>query len=215
MKTKPSEAIVNNVVVESSVVKKEVDYNKQWNNGHKVLTTSESGALTELLHQEERARIRFDHMKGGIMRPRNPLNGEPTPRDSRGEVVMNPKNFSTITNGLPILREYSDTDTATMRRKKAEPLQGKIGVNERKYEVLGNTGMNLSPSQPQDLFMFSTTINQQKLQKQEERAKISEYVAKEKAKRYEKDLAREIHFLQQQVEEKAKKLTLLQTHFLR
>jgi PII-like signaling protein len=155
MKTKPNEAIVN-IATEGSGGKKEVDFTKEWSNGHKMLNTDQVGALTEILHQEERIRERFEKIKGDMKRPRNPLNGEPTPRDVRGEVVMNPKQFTTIRNGLPLFREHEMQPTIP-RRKKSDMLQGKIGVNETIYEVLGNSGASLTPSQPNDLFSFDET----------------------------------------------------------
>lgn len=148
-----------------------------------------------------------------MSRPRNPLNGEPTPRDQRGAVVANPKMCMTVANGIPLLREHDPNMSTTKLRARKPDLPGKIGVSEDIYKVLGNTGLDLNPSQPQDLFMVTRQVNRQKMQRQEEQSRIGEFVAKEKAKRYQTDLAREIQYLQQQMEEKSKKLTQLQSHF--
>lgn len=216
MKIKPSEAVVGHSI-DGSAGRKEVDYTKEWSNGHKVLSSAEAGALTQLMKQEERIRNQFEKHKYEMIRPRNPLIGEPTPRDERGEVVMNPNLNRTVRNGSQLLRPNTSPSmipfTSTRIKPRKTELQGKIGVSEDIYKVLGNSEAELTPSQPQDLFMVTRHVNQEKLRRREEQTKIDEYIAREKAKRYEKELAREIYYLQQQAEEKAKRLAQLQTRY--
>jgi hypothetical protein len=216
MKTKPSDAIGIKTI--QNVGKSEVDFNKHWNNGHKVFTAQQARAYAQLLRREECTRVRFNVLKTELVKPRNPLNGEHTPRDGKGAIVMNPKLFFTIKNGESLLGHFDEgkpsaASSSIMLRTKRSKLPGKIGVSESSYEVLGNAGLGLTSSQPEDLFLVTKHANRQKIQQMEEQAKISEYVAKEKAKRYQKDLAREIQYMQQQMEETSQKLQLLQKKF--
>lgn len=53
---------------------------KVFNNGHKVFTASEAKVLTELQTQERRTVNNFELNKANLVRPRNPITGESTPR---------------------------------------------------------------------------------------------------------------------------------------
>lgn len=64
--------------------------NQVFKNGHKSFTVAEAKVLTETHHRERRQVDNFEAYKSKMLRPRNPLLGEPTPRELvgvQGEVV--------------------------------------------------------------------------------------------------------------------------------
>jgi hypothetical protein len=143
MKKKPNETIVKAVVAEKTGTDRPpVDFTKEWTNGHKFFSSTQSIAFVELLHTEERTRERHELLKNELSRPRNPLNGDPTPRDSHGEAVMNPKKLNTVTvNRIPLFdskHDFEQSQSITSKFVRKEP-QGKIGVSEEQYKILGNT----------------------------------------------------------------------------
>ncbi len=64
---------------------------KRFNNGHKHFTSAEAMELVQVLKVEERLATNFDKNKMTMIRPRNPLVGEKTPRDEH--------------EGVPLIRE--------------------------------------------------------------------------------------------------------------
>mmetsp|Transcript_901 Transcript_901/g.899 ORF Transcript_901/g.899 Transcript_901/m.899 type:complete len:173 (-) Transcript_901:180-698(-) len=93
-------------------------------NGHKTLNASEAKALQELLKSEKERRKYFEENKFTMVRSRNPLTGEATPRDGQGEPIIN-------TN-------WVDREPVLLRRKKDKELTEKIGVKSERYNCLGN-----------------------------------------------------------------------------
>ena len=131
-----------------------VDYTKEYSNGHKCLTAAQAKALTELLKQEDVKRNTFKLHSDLMVMPRNPLIGEPTPREASGEVIMNPnstKLLGKVIGGIPILppgrplRKYNEPQTPV----------GKIGIDDRLHNILGNQTANLTAAQPIDLKQFA------------------------------------------------------------
>jgi hypothetical protein len=218
MKTKPPKSAASTKVVVSNEDKPAYDpllYTKKWNNGHKFFLASEAKALTELLRTETNCMENFHTQKIGMVRPRNPLNGDITPRDARGEIVLNPNAHGKVANGIPLFsgRIISSSEIVTKFVQKGTV--GKIGVTDSKYDILGNKGAfggNIS-SQPENLFSLAKTQNSLKLTQQEERAEINNYIAREKAKRHEKELTKQLTTLRQQAVAKERELEYLQNTY--
>lgn len=219
MKTKPPKAVEPeklNAAVEDKPAYDPELYKKQWNNGHKFFLASEAKALTELLRTEKHVSENFVRVRTKMVKPRNPLNGDATPRDVDGEPVLNPKSFQRIVGGIPLFSEKDHSDSQEIARKYVQKgTVGKIGVSDSKYDVLGNKdafGGSVS-GQPEDLFALTKTSHAAKERAMEERAKINEYVLKEKAKRQQMDLTRELTILRQEAARKERELEFLRTHY--
>ncbi len=215
MKTKPNEGVVQAVENAVKDTRPPVDFTKEWTNGHKFFTSPESRAFVELLHTEERTRERHALHRNEMSRPRNPLNGDPTPRDSRNDVVMNPKMLHTVkSGGIPLYVEHDQSlvQSVLSRFTPKEP-QGKIGVREDAYHVLGNREGESHPAVTEDLTATTRRFHEQKLAKQAEKEKINEYIAREKALRQQKELGRQLKILHRQMEEKEKEMTFIQTQY--
>mmetsp|Transcript_24485 Transcript_24485/g.40826 ORF Transcript_24485/g.40826 Transcript_24485/m.40826 type:complete len:217 (-) Transcript_24485:61-711(-) len=176
------------------------DPNRKWTNGHKSFTSAESRALNELLNREQATRERFIAHKDVIKRPRNPLNGDPTPRDVRGEVVLNPNAYGKAVNSITLFNpNQPEVDVSKFARK--EPM-GKIGVADGKYDILGNTLAKGNPAEPEDLY-FLAKKNQMKLvAKKLDQDAINASIVKDKLRRYELGMLREVEKLKQQLQEK-------------
>jgi hypothetical protein len=106
---------------------------KDFNNGHKTFVTSEAKAFNEQLRAEKKRREYFDAYKHTMIRDRNPLIGDPTPRVDlmtgvrvNQEPIINP---DWIPRPLP--------DFVTQKEKMTE----KIGIETTKYHFLGNDYM--------------------------------------------------------------------------
>ncbi len=206
MKTKPADVPSSN--------RPPVDFAKQWTNGHKCFTSAESRAHVELLHTEERTRNRYDVIKTEFAKPRNPLNGEVTPRDVRGEAVMNPAKLNTVKGGIllfPPDRDLSSSQ-ALVSQRSPKPTTAKIGVGAGKYDILGN--VDNRDSGPEDLFQTVRISTEEKQKRTQELQKKNDFIAMEKAKRYQKDLEREMILLKRQMEEKEKEMAIVQKQFL-
>lgn len=216
MKTKPPKSAAGVTAVISTDDKPAYDpllYTRQYNNGHKFFNASEAKALTELLHTETSCRENFSTMRSKMVKPRNPLTGGVTPRDIRGEVVINPNAHGRVVNGEPLFTERSQSDSQEIARKFApKGTVGKIGVNDTNYDILGNRepfGYDVS-SQPENLFMHTQTQHRAKTAAMRERETINSFILKEKAKRREKELAREVTTLRLKAAEKERELEFLQ-----
>lgn len=81
---------------------------KTFNNGHKSFTAMEALALTQTVNAEVKKSHYFEENKHKMVRPRNPLTGEITPRDGNGE---------------PLIREFA----GEFPRKKEFEVTAKIG----------------------------------------------------------------------------------------
>lgn len=212
MKTKPN----NTNPPSSSASHPPVDFAKKWTNGHKCYCSQESRAHAELLATEGRAQDRYETIKSEFVKPRNPVNGEITPRDARGEAVLNPAKLYTVKGGIPL---FPPTDLAgtnlslTLQKQRCpKPTTVKVGVNNEKYDILGNTIGGIHTTS-EDLFHTVRLQSDVQRQKQEELYKKNEFIAKEKAKRYQNDLERQMFALKRQMEEKEKEIAMVQKYF--
>lgn len=117
----------------SAIMTQEKFVKREYNNGHKTFIASEAKAFHEQLRAEKSRKEYFDAYKHTMMRDRNPLVGDPTPRvdpvtgiKSHQEPIINP-------NWVP--RPLPEFVT------KKEKLTEKIGVDVAKYYFLGNNYM--------------------------------------------------------------------------
>lgn len=178
----------------------EFDPHRKWTNGHKSFTSAESRALNELLNREKSTQERFVLMKDVMKKPRNPLNGEETPRDERGEVVLNPNAHGKAVSGNSLFNPaHKEVDPEKFTKK--QPI-GKIGIMEGKYDILGNTIAKANPAEPEDLY-FLAKKNQLKLAtKKADEDAIRAALVKEKLRRYELEMVRQVEALKQQLAQK-------------
>lgn len=184
----------------------EFDPHRKWTNGHKSFTSSESRALNELLNRERDTQDRFHELKSTMKKPRNPLNGEPTPRDVRGEVVLNPNAHGKAVGGNLLMDPNAgEIDHAKFAKK--EPM-GKIGVAQGKYDILGNTLAKENPAEPEDLYFLAKKNQMKMIAKQADQEAINASIVKEKLRRYELEMIRQVESLKQQLAEKEKTIHL-------
>lgn len=178
----------------------EFDPHKKWTNGHKCFTSSESRALNELLNREKSTQERFVSLKDIMKKSRNPLNGEATPRDSRGEVVLNPNAHGRAVGGNNLF-DPSAGEVDLSRFTKKEPM-GKIGVKEGKYDILGNTLASATPAEPEDLYFLAKKNQMKMVAKRADEEAINAALVKEKLRRYELEMVRQVESLKQQLAQK-------------
>jgi hypothetical protein len=76
----PSDRVKIGTTVIADEVKQE---RKRFTNGHKTFNSSEAKSLFETQTRERRTKDFFEANKDSMIRPRNPLVGEITPRDKR------------------------------------------------------------------------------------------------------------------------------------
>jgi hypothetical protein len=190
-----------------------VDFTKQWTNGHKTFTSAQCRALNEMIHTEDAIRGRFEKIRSDIKKPRNPLTGEPTPRDIRGNVVLNPGALNTVNGGIPLYdSETQSSGTGTNRFSPKTPM-GKIGVTENKYDILGNTETISTPAQPGNLDIVASIIHERRKKILEDQTNMAQLVAKEKAKRHQKQLERDLYSMRKQMDDKAAEIQFLKERF--
>lgn len=192
-------------VVDESVAHKgtktaEFDPHRKWTNGHKCFTSAESRAMNELLNREKSTQERFVSLKEVMKKPRNPLNGEPTPRDIRGDVVINPNSHGRAVGGNHLF-DPSAPEVDLSRFVKKEPM-GKIGVKEGKYDILGNTLASATPAEPEDLYFLAKKNQMKMISKRADEEAVNAAIVKEKLKRYELEMVRQVEALKQQLAQK-------------
>jgi hypothetical protein len=94
-----------------------------------------------------------------------------------------------------------------MSRFEPKKMTGKIGVQDGKYDILGSSGF---PSGKSDsLFEYGKQQEERRRQEEEERELIHSLILKEKAKRHEKELRRQLNVLQQQAKDKERELVYI------
>lgn len=182
-----------------------VDFKKKWNNGHKTLTAAEAKALHELLVSETSKQLNFQQNSHIMMRGRNPLTGEATPRTQTGEVVLdvnNKKYLGKLQGGNLILPEDRKLEDYVPPKQEYIPV-GKIGVDEGKYLVLGNTLLDKGKAaQPLDLKAHAKECARREAVAKAEEEAMRTCKLKVMAKRREKKLMGEVAVLRRQAEEK-------------
>jgi hypothetical protein len=183
------------------------DADRKWKNGHKNFTSVESSSFIELLNKERVTQERFEVLKDVMKKARNPLNGESTPRDERGEKVINPNAHGKAQGGNMLFDSTLPPAEVSSFHVKKEPM-GKIGVQDGKYNILGNTLTKGTPAEPEDLY-FLAKKNQMKLvAKKADQDAINASLVKDKLRRYELEMTREVERLKQQLNEKEKTMSL-------
>lgn len=187
------------------------DYGKRYTNGHKTLTSAETNALTELLSHEISKREHFHLLKGVMVKPRNPLAGDKTPRTSNGNVVLNPNAHGQVANGFPL---FDESRPPRVPPQEKWP-QGQIGVPDGKYNILGNSGVNMMAysAQPKDLYAHAQEEALRKSTKASEERELSESKRKAAALRQQRVLAQQVATLRLISEAKLKEMQELKAKF--
>lgn len=189
----------------------EFDPHRRWTNGHKSFTSSESRALNELLEKEKYTQERFQELKTVIKKPRNPLNGEATPRDARGEIILNPNAHGKAVGGNLLYDPDAHAKFDPTKFEKKVP-QGKIGVADGKYDILGNTLVqSKNPAEPEDLYYLAKKNQMKMIAKKADEDAINAALVKEKLRRYELEMVRQVEALKQQLNQKEQTIRHMQT----
>jgi len=208
MKNKPSKLTIRPATTAGRSDYNPELYKKEWKNGHKCFNAAESKAFSEQLYTESTSVDRFELNRRAMVRPRNPLNGDYSPRNARGVIVMNPNASHTVVGGV---RLFSDDKTATQIAVKKD-LIGKIGVPDSKYNILGNQ-LNHSINDQPDVFNHTQQLAATLKQKTDEHDIIRNNIAREKALRQQRDIERQINVLQMEAAEKSSQLDFLKTTY--
>ena len=183
---------------------------REYKDGHKTLNSKEAKAITELLVSENKKRDAFQrNLSLDILgRPRNPLTGEETPRNIRGEPIMNSTALIEATNKIPLMNRdmpYRELP------KKMEPL-GKIGVHEEIYrKALGNSVSDYSVGAAQPIDLFARTKNESDIKAKtlKNAEKIADAKKRASAQRHEQHLIMTINQLRAQLRDKESELEVL------
>jgi len=187
------------------------EYGKRFTNGHKTLTTSEATALTELLRGEQRKRANFQQLKDVMVRSRNPLAGDQTPRTQNGDVVLNPNAHGTVANGRPLF----DAGRPQRVLPPEKWPQGQIGVPDGKYNILGNSGVDMvaHSAQPKDLFAYAQEEMMRKSMLASEERELSEAKRRAAALNQQRVLAQQVATLKLIAQAKEKEMFDLSVKF--
>lgn len=193
----------------------EFDPTKEWTDGHKFFNAAESKAYVELLNREAHTRTKFQSHKNVISRPRNPLNGDHTPRDAAGTVVLNPNAYGKAVGGSKLFSEgetYPDINETAVFKRRKQPI-GKIGVPDARHQLLGNADVKLAPAQAEDPAYLAKQYHADKTRQKEEQMAVAEHINREKAKRHQRELARHLSLLRQEAEAKERELNFVQSTY--
>ena len=93
------------------------------------------------------------------------------------------------------------------RFTKKEPV-GKIGVPETKYSILGNKIAQPTPAEPEDLYFLAKKNQMKMVSKRADEEAINASLVREKLRRYEMEMVRQVETLKQQLAEKEKTINL-------
>jgi hypothetical protein len=195
---------------------KEVDFNKTYFNGHKFFDAPQTKAFKELLKIENRTGENFEKAKAVLVKPRNPINGDPTPRDDRGIRVLNPNLHGTVKGGTLLFRENdSSPPRESLSRFAAKRPTEKIGITDGKYDILGRSGeMEVDMISSKAFFEATQTLHAKKMEVERDKETLNSMIMKQKAKRHEKELTRQLAQLQQQSAAKMRELEYIQQKYL-
>lgn len=178
---------------------------KRFTNGHKQFTAEESGGFKQTLNVESRKREEFFRNKDFMIKPRNPMTGEPTPRDIDGNRLLCPGDYMKVVHANPLFPK----DRPPSVHKETKGILGKIGECSGRYEVLGNVDLSKTLAQPEDLYAKSRYDYERKLSSAREKELMATVKINVDAKRHEKMLEREILALKLQLADKEAELRLL------
>ena len=183
---------------------------KRFTNGHKTFLAPEAEAFKEFLASEISKRENFLRTKETLIRPRDPLAGEPTPRDRDGAPVLAPSQYGAIIGGRPLFPK----DRSPVHIPLPKETIGKIGVHDARYTVLGNKGLNQTFAQPEDLHARAAADHERKMKTQREADLKGTLKMTVDAKRHAAILEKQIDSLRSQLAEKEKELKILKDNFL-
>lgn len=134
--------------------------------------------------------------------------GEETPRNIRGEPIMNNSALIEAKNRIPLMR--NDIPYRELP-KKMEPI-GKIGVKEENYrKALGNSVSDFSVgmAQPEDLFARTRNENEVKMKAIKKAEDVALMKMRTSARRHEQLLVASIERLKSDLRDKEKELEIL------
>ena len=195
---------------------KKVDFTKKYNNGHKFFNSTETQAYNDILKKEEYISKKFDTIKSKLILPRNPLCGDLTPRDEKGDYVINPNAHGKAVGGTLIfpngLSRTSTLSSEALKRMTKKDLVAKIGEEQGRYDILGNT-FSSTLNKSNELYGTVGNNYEKKFEEQKEKELLRDFILNEKAKRHEKDIERQIRNLRQQQIEKEQELNYLKATF--
>jgi hypothetical protein len=195
-----------------------LDPHKKFTNGHKFFLAHESKGYVELLKREESTQTNYHATKMSKTRPRDPLNGDPTPRDKDGNAVLNTsKPGAQAVGGQPLFPERVNVlpfeQTATYQTFLKKQAVGKIGVDEERYSVLGNTVSPLS-ALPDDLaYLVKKTGAPKKSSKEAMQREVTENIQRQKLMREQRKLNREFINMKLDLEAKESNMNTLSSTF--
>lgn len=196
-----------------------VDFTKKFTNGHKFFGAQESRAHKELLHTEQQKRDNFVNLKDKLKVPRNPLNGDFTPRDYKGDRVTNPNNFLAIEGGVLLFDPNHEEERANAPKISSKhtllSTTTKIGIQHGKYDIMGLSPEN-DPTAPACSVSQYDTVRisaSEKNAEAEERRRINECVLRHKAKRETQAIDRELAVLKKKQDEKEQQRNYLQSTY--
>jgi len=187
------------------------EYGKRFTNGHKCFTSAESNAMSELQRGAQAKADTFAALKFVMTMPRDPLKGDKTPRTSNGDVVLNPNAHGTVANGRPLL----DANRPPRVLPAEKWPQGQIGVPDGKYNILGNSGVNMMShsAQPTDLFAYTQEKALRKSMLASEERELSEAKRRASATLQQRLLAQQVATLKLIQREKVKEISDLTGRF--
>lgn len=213
MKTKLDKSLKKDLI--ETTKSNEVDFTKKYNNGHQFYDSQQSTAHKEMLKTESRVSTNFEKSKHVLIKPRNPINGDPTPRDVKGDAILNPNLHGKALGGTLLFPESEQFEPReSLSRFSSRRPTEKIGVDEGKYDILGRTGESLANSlSSKSLFTACKEFHSKKLEVVQEKETLHAMIMKQKAKRHEKELNRQLAFLEQQSSEKLRELEYLKNTY--
>lgn len=187
------------------------EYGKRFTNGHKQFNSSQVTAVNELQSHEDRYRENFKLLRGIMTKPRDPLAGDPTPRDETGECVLNPNAHGTNVNGYPLFPKTHAREPKVRTPEKM--VTGQIGVPDHKYLILGNKEEDImkASAQPEDLFKKAQMDLARKSGKKADEAELARCKTEIKANRQAVKLAQSIAKMKITMDKKQAELDFLDT----
>lgn len=138
-----------NDVVDRNDSKKAVEYN----DGHRSFNAMETKAISAYYLKERQIRERFDREKASMIKPRNPIHAEATPRDGKGVPLI---------DNTPQVDVLSLHKESIIRRRRYLPVAGKIG-NQEEFYIAENSPTRRATTQKIDPTVeFLTSLRKRK-----------------------------------------------------
>lgn len=187
------------------------EYGKRFTNGHKQFTSDQVKAVNELQSHEERYRENFKTLRNIMTMPRNPLAGDHTPRQTNGDVVLNPNAHGTNIHGFPLFPEGHEKTIKPRPPKKLTA--GQIGVPDHKYLILGNKDEDIlgASAQPVDLIKKTQEDFARKSTAKSDQKEYVRCQTEIKVKRQQVKLAQTLAKMKIEISKKERELAFLAT----